>query len=146
MRGNDENSRKAKQPVTDTIDIMKKLLLSAILLCGIVMFTMAGPVQTTIIPANGPALTVAVQSDQVLRILNFVHEVGGSPGTAFLTLGSQSTAVMQSIARSTQEAHIVLNLAGPATLTVAGSGGTLIISYKVDSNSTPIPRRERDDN
>ena len=35
-----EKSRKAKQPVTDTIDIMKKLLLPAILLCGIVRLTM----------------------------------------------------------------------------------------------------------
>lgn len=110
------------------------------------MFTMAGPVQTTIIPPTGPALTVAVQSGQVLRILNFVNSDPNYPGGAYLTIGSQSAFVMQSILDTTPENHIVLNLAGPATLSVAPrANGTLTISYKVDSNSTPIPRPERDD-
>src|SRR5712691_3969615 len=111
---------------------MKKLLLSAILLCGIVTFTLAGPVQTAILSPGDPALTVAVQSGQVLQILNFVNDNPTSQGNAFLTIGSHTARVM--IASGTVENHIVVNLAGPATLTVnALASGNLTISYKVNS-------------
>jgi hypothetical protein len=114
---------------------MKKLLLSAILLCGTVMFTMAGPVQTKIIPQGGPVLTVTVLSGQVLHILNFVSESATFRGTVSVTIGSISAPVMESIPESTQESHIVLNLAGPATIRVYPSEiGHQTISYNVDSN------------
>ena len=119
--------------VTDTIDIMKKLLLSAILLFGIVTFTLAGPVQTAIIAPGDPTLTVAVQSGQVLQILNFFTDSPTSQSFAFVTIGSHTARVM--LASGTVENHIVVNLAGPATLTVnALASGNLTISYKVNSN------------
>ena len=99
------------------------------------MFTIAGPIQTKIISPGGPALTVAVQSGQVLRILNFVTENETYSNPAYITIGSQVANVIRATAYTTQETRIVLNLAGPATLRVNPvSIYRQTISYKVDSN------------
>ena len=111
---------------------MKKLLLSAILLCGIVMFTMAGPILTRIIPPNTPAVTVNVANGQVLHILTYQSEAQNPASFAQLTIGGRTTFVANSVHFGYPT--IPLDLAGPATVTFGSGGSNTTISYSVDSN------------